>query len=221
MQKSRKAIVFGAASFAEIVYFYLQNDSEYEVHAFTVDDPDPDQTLFGLPVVPFQDVETLYPPSDFHCFVAVGYKGVNRVRAQKFAEAKRKGYTMLTYVSSKATVWTEDIGENCFLLEDNTVQPFVSIGDDVVLWSGNHIGHHSRIDDHCYITSQVVISGHCHIKGRCFLGVNATIRDGITIGEGNVIGAGALILKNTGEDEVFAMRSTPLFPKKSSELRSI
>ena len=52
-------------------------------------------------------------------------------------------------------------GDNCFILEDNTVQPFVTIGNNVTLWSGNHIGHDSVIEDDCFISSHVVVSGTC------------------------------------------------------------
>ena len=89
------------------------------------------------------------------------------------------------------------IGENCFIFEDNTVQPFVKIEDNVILWSGNHIGHHGLIEDHVFFTSHVVMSGHCHIKERSWLGVNSTIRDYVTVGEESLIAMGSLVTKNT------------------------
>ena len=73
-------------------------------------------------------------------------------------KGKKKGYDFYSYVSPKATVLTNKIGENCFILEDNTIQPFVEIGNNCVLWSGNHIGHHGKIDDHVFITSHCVVS---------------------------------------------------------------
>lgn len=221
MKKNKKIVIFGCESFAEIVYYYFTHDSEYEVIAFTVTGShiqEDKRTLFDLPVVPFEDVQDMYPPSEFSMYVAVGYVNVNKTRERFFHEAKAKGYSLATYVSTKATVFTDKIGENCFILEDNTVQPFVTIGDDVICWSGNHIGHHSKIEDHCYITSHVVISGHCCIKERSFLGVNATLRDNITIAEDNVIGAGAVILKNTKPRQVFATRTTEIFPRTSDQL---
>ena len=109
-----------------------------------------------------------------------------------------------------------EIGENCFILEDNTLQPFTTIGNNVVLWSGNHIGHHGRIDDHVFFTSHVVMSGHCHIKERSWIGVNATIRDFTTIGEGCLVAMGSLITKDT-EDGGFYMGS----PAKKQEKAAI
>jgi sugar O-acyltransferase (sialic acid O-acetyltransferase NeuD family) len=208
-----KVVVFGTGSFAECVNFYLTHDSPHEVVAFTVHrDRIGEQTeLAGLPVVAFEDLAETHPPAEHDMFVAVGYAKVNRVRAAICDEAKGKGYSLISYVSSKATTWGDTkVGDNVFVFEDNTIQPFVEIGDDTVLWSGNHIGHHARIGPHCFITSHVVISGHVKVGAYCFIGVNATVRDAIAIGEANVIGSGALIMKTTKDNEVYiAPRTKP------------
>lgn len=219
---SQRAIIFGTGSFAELVYFYLTHDSTYEVVAFTAHrDSIGEDTLFDKPVVAFEQIVDQYPPSQHDMFIAVGYSDVNKLRERIYHQAKEKGFRLLTYISSKATVWTTDIGDNCFVMEDNTVQPYVKLGNNVILWSGNHIGHHSVIEDHCFLASHVVVSGHCRIKERTFVGVNATLRDAITIERDNVIGAGALVLRNTKPEQVFAMKSTAVFPKSSSQLRKI
>ena len=77
-----------------------------------------------------------------------------------------------------------------FILENNIIQPYVKIGNNVTLWSGNHIGHHSVIKDHC-LFPLVVISGRVTVDEQCFFGVNSTIRDNITIGKKSMIGAGS------------------------------
>jgi UDP-3-O-[3-hydroxymyristoyl] glucosamine N-acyltransferase len=105
------------------------------------------------------------------------------------------------------------------VLEDNTIQPFVTIGDNVVLWSGNHIGHHSTIGNHVFISSHVVVSGGVRIGDYCFVGVNATFRDHISVGQRTVIGAGALIMKNTPDDSVFIEPATPRSEIQSESLR--
>lgn len=216
-----RVVVFGTGSFAECVHFYLTHDSEHEVVAFTANEDRIDRReIFGLPTVPFETLEEEFPPGDFSMFVAVGYADVNRVRARIYGEAKEKGYPLVTYVCSKATTWPGmEIGDNSFVFEDNTIQPFGSIGNDVVLWSGNHIGHHSHIGDHCFVTSHVVVSGHVRIGPRCFVGVNATIRDGISIGEANVLGANALIMKSTNDLEVYVAERTRPREQTSDEIR--
>lgn len=216
-----KVVVFGTGSFAEVVQFYLEHDSEHEVVAFTVHGAHQAQDeLRGLPVVPFERLRETHPPETHDMYVAVGYKDVNRVRAAICAEARAAGYRLLTYVSSRCTHWGDTrIGDNCFIFENNTLQPFVTIGDNVVMWSGNHIGHHSTVGSHCFITSHVVVSGHCTVGDYSFLGVNATLRDGITIGEANVIGGGAVIMKSTRDREVYAAVRTEASGRTSDQIR--
>ena len=215
-----KVVVFGTGSFAQVVHFYLTNDSNYEVVAFTVNESHlREREFLGLPVVPFEQLERELSPDSFKMYVAVGNKRVNRLRAAVYDEAKRKGYTLVSYISSKCTHWGDTlIGDNCFIFEDNTIQPFVRIGNDVVIWSGNHIGHHATIGDHCFITSHVVISGHSQVGPYCYLGVNATIRDSISIGESCLIGAGALIMRPTKKGEVYVGQRTKPDSRKSDEM---
>jgi sugar O-acyltransferase (sialic acid O-acetyltransferase NeuD family) len=219
----KKVVIFGTSVFADLAYFYLKNDSPYDVVAFTVNQNHMSGDDFkGLPVVPFEKIEELYPSSEYDMFIAVAYKKVNKIRAKIFQDAKNKGYHLISYVNSKVTKWEElDIGENCFIFENVVIQPYVKIGNNVIIWSGDHIGHHSEISDHCFITSHVVISGNVKIGPYCFLGVNSTIRDGINIGSECVIGAGSVILKNTKDKEVYSINSTQLLPIKSDKLTSI
>ena len=214
-----KVVIFGTGSFAELVHYYLSHDPRYQVMAFCAHrDLISAPEWHSIPVVPFEDVASLYPPADHQMFIAVGYRKVNRIRAGLYHDAKARGYTLLTYVSPHCTNMATSIGDNCFVFEDNTLQPFVTIGNNVVLWSGNHIGHHSTIGDHCYITSHVVVSGHCHVEPYCFIGVNATLRDSITIAESCIIGAGALIMKSTTPKQVYLGERTKPFAKNSDEI---
>jgi sugar O-acyltransferase (sialic acid O-acetyltransferase NeuD family) len=153
--------------------------------------------LFGLPVVAFEEVERSYPPADHRAFVAISYTKLNRVRQRLFRQTKDKGYACLSYVSSRAFVWHDVvIGENCFIFENNVLQYGVRIGDNVVLWSGNHIGHHSVLRDHSFISSHVVISGFCDIGESCFFGVNSTVGNNITVGADCLVGSGALVVRD-------------------------
>ena len=137
----------------------------------------------------------------------------------KYYKAKELGYDLVSYVSSKCTFLTEiPVGDNCFILEDNTIQSFVRIGNNVTLWSGNHIGHHSEVLDNNFISSHVVVSGHVHIHSFCFIGVNATLHDNIVIAPETLIGAGAVIAKDTIEKGVYLVPKSTLINKKSDEI---
>lgn len=199
---TQKLIILGDSLFAEIAYEYFTVDSDYEVVAFSVEQEYmTKQTLFDLPIVPFEDLEKHYAPSEHSFYAALVYTNLNRLRTRLYESAKAKAYTPASYISSRAFLWRNvEIGEHCFIFEDNTVQPFVKIGDNVVLWSGNHIGHHSIIRDHCFISSHVVISGVCDIGESCFFGVNSTVGNDVTIGADCLIGAGATVIKDVAEN---------------------
>ena len=80
---------------------------------------------------------------------------------------------------------------------------FEKIKNNVTLWSGNHIGHHSVINENAFLASHVVISGKCSIGRNSFLGVNSTVHDGVELGSYSVVGAGAIVSKNCEPYSVF------------------
>jgi sugar O-acyltransferase (sialic acid O-acetyltransferase NeuD family) len=215
-----KILIFGTGDIAQIAAYYFKIDSSHDVVAFTVNkDYLTYDTFEGLPVAAFEEIEHNYPPSEYQMFIALSYSGLNKIREAKYNEAKAKGYTLTSYISSKCSFMSQfSCGDNCFIFEDNTIQPFVKIGNNVTLWSGNHIGHHSTIDDHNFISSHVVISGHCTIRSNCFLGVNATLHNNVTIGKENIIAAGAIISKSTLEKELWLPARSVKSEKRTDEI---
>jgi sugar O-acyltransferase (sialic acid O-acetyltransferase NeuD family) len=200
----RRLVIVGDTAFAEVAFEYFNVDTGYEVVGFAVERSFLKKaSLFGLPIVAFEDLPDLYPPSSHAVFVAATYTQLNRLRTRLAGAAKALGYPLASYVSPRAFVWRNVvIGEHCFIFEDNTLQPFVTIGNNVVLWSGNHIGHHSTIHDNCFIASHAVVSGFVTVGENCFVGVNATFANNISIGADCLVGAGALVTKDLAPDMV-------------------
>ena len=215
-----KLVIFGAGDIARLAHYYFSRDSEHEVVAFTVDQKYRESDTFqDLPLVPFEDVAKNYPPGEYRMFVALSYARMNKLREEKYRQAKENGYELVSYVSSRCSFLTDHpVGDNCFILEDNTIQPFVKIGNNVTLWSGNHIGHDATIDDHCFLASHIVVSGYVRIGNNCFIGVNATLRNSITVAPETLIGAGAVIMKDTVEKGVYLPPRAELFSKTSDEI---
>ena len=212
-----KLVIFGAGDIARLAHHYFTHDSPHEVAAFVVDRAFRQGDAFqGLPLVDAEDVTDRFPPSDYDMFVAMSYAKMNAVRAEKYATMKAAGYRLVSYVSSRCSYLSQTPpGDNCFILEDNTVQPFVTIGNNVTLWSGNHVGHDSTVDDHCFVTSHVVISGNVKIGAYCFLGVNSTLRNSIVVAPETLVGAGAVIMKDTKPKGVYLPARAELFEKTS------
>jgi sugar O-acyltransferase (sialic acid O-acetyltransferase NeuD family) len=219
----RDVVIFGMGQVAEVIHHYLTEEGGRNVVAFTVDaEYRTAEEVFGIPVVDFEAVEQRFPPDTHDMFVAISFKGVNKLREAKAAEAEAKGYALASHVSPRASVWSKlVVNPNTIIMENNVIQPFVTIGRNVIIWSGNHIGHHSRIGDNCFIASHAVISGNCEIGANSFIGVNATLRDNIQIGASNVIGAGALVLQSSPDNAVFIGAATEISRVPSNRLRSI
>lgn len=194
----RNLIIIGDSAFAEIAFEYFTHDSPYKVVAFAVEEQYIRRdSLFGTPIVPFETLENSFAPGEHSFFAANVYTQKNQLRTRLYLAAKNKGYTPASYISPHAFVWRNvKLGEHCFVFENNVIQPFVTIGDNVVLWSGNHIGHHSAIMDHCFVSSHVVVSGFCRVGRNCFMGVNSTVANNLNIGDACVVGAGALVLSD-------------------------
>ncbi len=219
----KKLIIFGTGDIAELAHFYFTFDSDYDVVGFAVDAAYLNDSIFcGLPVIAFEQIREHYSPDQYELFVALSYSKLNSIRKEKYYAVKALGYRMASYISSHATVLNKGaVGDNCFVLEDNTIQPFVTIGNNVTLWSGNHIGHHSSIADHCFIASHAVISGGVVIGEQCFIGVNATLRDHLTVKEKSIIGAGALLMTDAEAEGLYIGTATERSKIPSTKLRKI
>jgi sugar O-acyltransferase (sialic acid O-acetyltransferase NeuD family) len=220
-EMGKKLVLIGAGEMAEIADEYFTHDSDYEVVAFSIERSYIRQPeLNGKPVVPYEDLERLYPPSDYRVFVAIPSSQLNGLRTRFYLDAKQKGYQFATYVSSRAFVWRNAvIGENTFIFENNVIQPFVTVGNNCILWSGNHVGHRTVIRDHVFVSSHVVISGYCEIGEFCFLGVNSTFNDHVKVADHCVIGSGSLITKDTEANRIYvAAASKPVPGKLATEV---
>jgi sugar O-acyltransferase (sialic acid O-acetyltransferase NeuD family) len=219
LMKTKKLVIIGDSAFAEVAHEYFDADSEYQVVGFSVERTFMNsKDLNGLPVVEFENLERIFAPSDHYVYVATVYTQLNRLRTRLAAAAKAKGYKLASYISSKAFVWKNvELGEHCFIFEDNTIQPFAKIEDNVVLWSGNHVGHHSIIRKNCFVSSHVVISGFCDVGENSFLGVNCTLSNNIVLHGDNWIGPNVVVMRDI--EKGLLLKAEQPNPAKISALR--
>ncbi len=203
---SRKLVIFGSGALAELSHFYFTHDSDFEVVAFAVDDAyfKTDEYL-GLPCIPISKLTDSFPPDSFSLFIAIGYSNLNASRIAKYEMGKSMGYRLASYVSSKANQWPHNlsVGENVMIMEGNAIMPFCKIGNNVLIWVGNILSHHTIIGDHTCLTSHVSLGGCVTVGERCFFGLNATIRDSIHIADGTVVAAAANVIKSTEANGVY------------------
>jgi len=201
----RDVVIFGAAEFAALVGYLIENDSPHRLVAHTVDRPWCTQPSFGdHPLIPFEDLEQHHPPEASVLLLALGGRGVNGLRAAKYEAALRRGYRCISYVSSRAMVWPNlRIGDNCIIFEGVNVNPFARIGNNCILRSGCLVSHHAVVGDHCFLAAGAIVAGSARVGERCFIGLNATIRNGIEVAARCFIGAGAVVTADTEENGVY------------------
>lgn len=199
-----KVVLFGTGRGADVAQRFLERDSEHQVCGFTVDRPYVGAgTLRGLPVVPFEEVEKQFSPDEYQMLVVLGYQRMNALRAEKYLAAKAKGFRFISYVNSHF-YRAEDlsIGENCFILDNQSISLDVKIGNNVVMWSSNHIGDMSVIGDHSWIASHVTLAAGVKVSSYSFLGVGATVSGNVTLGQSTFVGAHAFVASDTADNSV-------------------
>ena len=216
-----KIVVFGAGAISDVICYYINRDQAFDICAYCVDKAYITSTEYnGLPIVDFENVENIYPPSEYKMAILTGYQKVNKVREQHFLKAREKGYSCISDISKKATCDTSDIGENNYILDMSIIQPFVKIGNNNIIWSGSHVGHHSRIGNNIFLASPK-ISGMVEIGDNSFIGVNVPLGDNLKIGEACVIGAGSIVLKNIPDGTILANKQSMTMPVKTYDMEDI
>jgi len=212
----KKLVIFGDGEIADQAFFYFSGQSNYEITAFTVDQPKNDK-FNNLPLIDCKEFENSFSNQEYLIHIALSYRNLNKNRQNKFNYFKERNYKFASFISDKATILTEKKNHerNLFILEEQSIQTGVKIGDNVMMWSNNHIGHNSIIGSHTYISSNVTISGFSEIGERCFFGVNSCISDFCKIGNDCFITMGSIVNSNLKNDSTTINKSTLVYESDS------
>jgi UDP-3-O-[3-hydroxymyristoyl] glucosamine N-acyltransferase len=167
------------------------------------------QPFQGREVVALENLRPRYPPTQVKCFVALGFRQMNGLRAAKFDAIRSMGYSCVSYVAPSNLLPAETaVGQNCFILANQSIDRNVEIDDNVTIWSGCHIGDRSRINSHTWLSSQVCLNGDVIVEERCFLASNCTVGPSVRLGTRTFVGANALITKDTEIGAVHVVAAT-------------
>ena len=219
MSNNRPLIIFGTGKIADVIVKYFRLESDRHVVGYTCEreylHSDSHQ---GLPLIPFDEIETMFSPATHDLHIAVGYHRLNKARARLFGEAKAKGYNLPSFVSSRSWPGKSLVcGENCFVADGVSVEPGATIGHNVALWSNVVVGHHAAIQDHCWLAAGTVVGGGAVIGERCFAALNVTIGNEVTVGADSLLGARSLVTKSQPEKSVLIERDTERFRLDSEQ----
>ena len=158
--------------------------------------------LLNLPVIPFDEICTIYKPDHHEIFIAIGPSFMNENREIKYNEAKLKGYRIAKYISPSSLCYSE-VGENCLIADNVTINPFSNIGNNNFFWEYSLISHDAVISDNCYFGPRSIVSSYTKIKNNVIVGANATIKSRLTIEKNTLVGSCCYISKNTTVNSVY------------------
>lgn len=203
-------VLFGGGPITDVALVYLEKFSDHRVVGFTVDEEyRRGDTLHGRPLVSWPQLEERFPPDEVQLLGPISYRRLNELRKDRYLEGKARGYEFASFIHPDCDILTDEIGENCFILEHNVIQPFARVGNNVVMWSTNHIGHHVTVGDHCFFTSYSGVAGATTIGERCFIGGRVAVGDNLTVGDGCLLSIGAIVATSVPPNSiVFGPRAT-------------
>lgn len=203
-------IIFGTGKVAEVVHYYFEHESDFEVAGFTCDrEHMGDGSFEGRQVVPFDEVASTFPPGDFSLFVALGYQDMNDLRANRLAQARDLGYEPVSFVHRDSGCPKDvEIGRNCFIMNNVHIQPKTRLGDNVFVWGGALVGHHVSMGDNCWVTSTASICGQVTVGKNCFFAANATVGNGVVLGDRCFLGANTLVTKDLPDSSVVVQQAS-------------
>ncbi len=203
-----KLVIFGTGKIGEAISYYFNRDSNFEIVGYVVDDIFVGNgTFLGKQVVPLSNFDQIYSNSDTYIFVAVGYQGMNQLRASKVEYFRERGYRLANYVSPNVT-GNFTIGENSIVMDGAMIQPCAKFGINVFVWGGAMIGHHAQIMDNCWLTGGCLVGGLTRIGSNSFVGLGAMVGHEVVIGEKCMLGAGTLACKSLGAGTVLVEPNT-------------
>lgn len=214
----KKLIIFGIGPLAKMINFFFSRDSEYDIVAFTVDSEYiKEKTFLDKQVIEFDKIENQYSINNYEMFIAIGPSGMNKVREKKFKDAKKKGYKLASYISTKA-ICDSLTGENVFIGDMSVINPFVDLGNNILIWENSVINNNVSIEDHCYISPHSSIGTNSIIKQNSIIGTGAIIKTGINIAEKTLIGAGCYISQDTKAKGVYGVKSSGFYGSISEKI---
>lgn len=195
MKAVSKLFIYGYGQQAQLCRYYFKFFYNINVHGFIIDLETKESSSDGLPLIKLEDFLANTNPNQVEIFIGVGGIALNAVRTFYYNVFLSRGFKLVNCIDPNMIFHENSkVGINSLIIENTTVSPFVTIGDNTAfLYSG--IGHHSIINDNVTIIGSM-LAGNVTIEESVFISGNCFINQGITIGKFSLISAGCNITKD-------------------------
>lgn len=193
----KKVVIYGAGPYGKLFFAEAERWGAIDIVGFTVDSAYLiENTVFGLPVVPFEEVEKIYPKEEYDMLVVCGYTRM-RNRKEMYDKAKAKGYTLINYISPGAFLENEpEMGDNNVIFTGATIGHNGKMGSGNIIGQNVYLGHDFELQNHIIISVGCVIGGFSKIGSLSFFGFNVTAGGFKKFGEECLVGAGSVVVKD-------------------------
>ena len=157
----------------------------------------------NLPVYAFEDVNNLLDVTRVEFVLSLGYSSMNEHRESKYDICKSRGYKVFTFISNRAIVYSNKIGEGSLILPGTYIGPFSEVGICTVIRPGTVLAHHDKIGDFNWIADGCTFGGGVTCGSHCFLGLGTTVRNEISVADYTFTGAKSCVINDTLKDSAY------------------
>lgn len=200
----KNVIIYGETAFAERIYSYIKFENKMNVIAFTNAKAFQEkENIKGIPVIAFEELKETFKETELGILIAIGYTGMNNIRKKIFDECKNAGHHIATYISTTATLYSNNIGEGCIIMPNVFIGPNCKLGKANIIESCTCLSHDNSIGDFNFISSNAIFGGNSTVQNNSFIGLGCIIRDGITINDYSLIGSGTNLLTSTIPQSIY------------------
>jgi len=199
-----KIIIWGTSQYSLFLYQTLKREDSDEVVAFTLHKKFiSSNEIEGIPVIPFEDINSYVDINECKIALTIGYKKLNDNRKKIYDECKNKGYKLYTYISKNAMCYSDDIGEGSIILPGAYIGPYVKVGIACCIHIDVWLSHNITVGEFTYIAGGTMVGGTCNIGKNCFIGMSCTLKNGISVGNRTFLGANSYLADDTLEGKAY------------------
>lgn len=207
---SKKIIILGGLGNGSVIANAIvdankRGCNEWEFIGYLNDRQEKDSFIEGFPVLGKIRDASEFIKKGFYFINAIYRIDGQKERIELFESLKIPDSSLATFVHPLAYV-----APNVKMDAGTVVMPNVSVssgttfGKCCLVMVGATIGHNNNIGNYCHFAAQCCTSSFIKISDGVHIGLNATIRENLEISKNSALGMGSVLLKNIGENEIWA-----------------